>query len=79
MTNKYKQQEHVYAVIRWDKDYSGTDPDLLITVKEIVRTQDLAEAEVVRLNALNKHKGVHYWWQTTRLYPEDSSAGTDLT
>jgi hypothetical protein len=33
---------------------------------------------VARLNSLNDDKGVRYWWQTTRLFPEGRSAGTDV-
>ena len=52
--------------------------DLLVTVKEVVRSQEVAEAEVARLNALNEGKGVRYFWQTTRLFPEGRSAGGDV-
>jgi hypothetical protein len=53
-------------------------PEHRISVKEIVRTLELATTEVARLNALNDDKGVRYWWQTTRLFPEGRSAGTDV-
>ena len=80
MTDRYKGQEHVYAVVRWDRFHRpDAAPEMLITVKEIVRTPELAEAEVERLNALNGHKDVIYFWQTTRLYPEGRSSDTDVT
>lgn len=79
MTNTHKGQEQVYAVVRWDGDSgSKAAPELLVTVKEIVRTLELAEAEVERLNVLNEDKGVRYWCQATRLFPEGRSAGTDV-
>ena len=47
-------------------------------MKEVVRSQALAEAEVARLNALNEAKGVHYWWEATPLFAEGQSAGSDV-
>jgi hypothetical protein len=79
MSRRHKEREEVFAVLRWDRfQGSETSPDMLITVKEVVRSQQLAEAEVARLNALNEGKGVLYWWQTTRLFPEGRSAGGDV-
>lgn len=77
MSRKHKDRDEVYAIIRWE-GFHGNDaaPDVLVTVKEIVRSQELAEAEVLRLNALNESKGVRYWWQSTHLFPEGESAGT---
>ena len=79
MTNRYKEREQVYAIIRWD-GFQGRSarPEALVTVKEIVRTLELAEAEVARLNALHKGKDVHYWCQVTRLFPPGNSAGVDV-
>ena len=56
----------------------GTAPEDRVTVKEVVCSQALAEAEVARLNALTEGKDVRYWWQATRLFPEGRSAGTDV-
>ncbi len=66
----HKEHEGVYAVLRYDA-FQGDDtrPEVAVTVKEVVRGQDLAEAEVARLNALNAEKHVRYWWQYTRLFP----------
>jgi hypothetical protein len=68
------------------QSFAGTDSTApmpsrrwLVTVKEVVRSQDLAEVEVTRLNALNEGKGVRYWWQTTRLFPEGESAGAKMS
>jgi hypothetical protein len=81
MSRRHKERDEVYAVLRWDGLIHGvdSDPEVLVTVKEIVRSQELAEAEVTRLNALNEGKGVYYWWQSTRLFPEGRSAGGDDT
>jgi hypothetical protein len=37
------------------------------TVKEIVRTQDIAESEVKRLNEVNADKDCLYFWETNAL------------
>jgi hypothetical protein len=71
----HKENEGVYAVLRYD-GFQGEEarPEVTITVKEVVRDQAIAEAEVARLNALNGDKNVRYWWQYTRLFPQGSSA-----
>ena len=77
MAKKYKEREYVYAIIRWD-GFQGRSarPESLVTVKEIVHTVELAEAEVARLNALHEGKDIHYWWQVTRLFMPGQSAGS---
>jgi hypothetical protein len=72
----HKGQMAVYAVLRYD-GFLGSEvlPEHAITVKEVVWSLELAESEVARLNALQEDKGVRYWWQCTRLYPEGSAAG----
>jgi len=72
VSRTYKPRDHVYAILRSDdfQDPSAT-PEVKITVKAIVWSQEQAEAEVQRLNALNAAKGCHYWWQSTRLFPRD--------
>ena len=64
-----KRVTHLYAVLRWDrfqKRRRGEPP--AITVKEVHPTWEIAQAEVERLNALAKERGVDvlYWCQTTR-------------
>ena len=73
-----KEREGVYAILRYD-GFQGEDarPEIAITVKEIVRSLELAEAEVVRLNSLCAEKNVRYWWQYTRLFPAGLSAGSE--
>jgi hypothetical protein len=79
MSRKHKERDEVFAVLRWDGFHGPeTEPDTLVTVKEVVRSPELAEAEVARLNALNEGKGVRYWWALTRLFPAGHSAGTDV-
>ena len=62
--------EHVFAIVRVDS-HPGVDmearPEEAITVTRVVREQEIAEAEVGRLNDLNGPKGAHYFWTITRL------------
>jgi hypothetical protein len=62
---------------------SGLDPGAgevedRITVKEIVWEQELAAAEVARLNRLNEPVGRRYFWQPTRLFRPGTSAGHSM-
>lgn len=77
MSRTHRERDEVYAVLRFDSFHgSDTPPEVTITVKQVVRSRELAEAEVARLNALNGGEGVRYWWQATRLFPDGTSAGT---
>jgi hypothetical protein len=74
-----KEREGVFAILRYDGFHAPeAGPEVTVTVKEVVRSQELAEAEVARLNALAEGREVRYWWQFTRLFPEGRSAGIDL-
>jgi len=69
-----KAKTHVYAIVRIDEFYDQSTPiENKITVKEVVRSLQEAEAEVARLNTLNESRGAKYFWQTTRLIEDDSS------
>jgi hypothetical protein len=74
-----KPSEHVYAIIRFDRFQDFSEHSF--TVKEIVRSREIAELEVKRLNEMNADKDCTYFWQTTRLFPLGTSAGnrTDET
>jgi len=69
-----KPNEHVYAIVRFDRFQHSKEHSF--TVKEIVRSQDIAELEVKRLNEVNADKDCTYFWQTTRLFPFGTSAGS---
>ena len=70
MTRKHKSREEVYAILRSDDFHSPDTPvELRVTVKEVVRNEDVAAAEIRRLNAENADKGAHYWYQVTRFFP----------
>lgn len=57
--------DHAFAVVRLDDFQRAvdleTEPEVAITVKKIVWTQEDAESEVARLNKLNKGKAVYFW------------------
>jgi hypothetical protein len=60
--------DHVFAIVRVDRFHDPVaTPETAIMVKKIVRSEQLAEDEVARLNALNRDKGSLYFWQITRL------------
>lgn len=62
-----------YAVVRLD--VPGRLNPTCVTVKEVVSSQELAEAEVARLTALNPAS--LYFWQRTHLFPEGESFGSE--
>jgi hypothetical protein len=51
MGRTHTDRDEVFAILRWD-GFHGPDsePEILVTVKEVVRTREIAEAEVMRLN-----------------------------
>ena len=62
-----------YAILRLDvyggdvnPHYAG-NPRFGVYVKKLVWERSLAEAEVKRLNELNKSKGCVYFWQLARV------------
>ncbi|MCK6524642.1 hypothetical protein L6R49_24815 [Myxococcota bacterium] len=64
--------KHLYVVFRVEGDSvsfsQGQDPNLFITIKEIVDTADEAAAEVKRLDALNSGKGCRYIFQSAKYF-----------
>ena len=57
--------EHRFAIIRIDLNLRE-DEDR-VTIKRVVRSQELAESEVARLNDVNADKHCRYFWQYTRI------------
>jgi hypothetical protein len=60
-----KPIEAAFAILRYD-GFQSTDVPVenTVTVKQIVRCQAIAEAEVARLHTLKSRKNVRYWWHT---------------
>ena len=67
-TSSSPRHDHVYAIVRYDADACENTPiNVRVTVKKIVTDEITADAEVRRLNELNKEKGVYYFSQVTRI------------
>jgi hypothetical protein len=64
------EKVEVYAVVRIDEYAKGDDG---VRIKEILPTLDEEIQEVERLNELNRDKQCHYFWQTTRYFPNGRS------
>ena len=73
MGRTHEARDHVWAVVRLDP--IQTEPEHQFTVKEVVWSAALAEAEAERLNRLNADKDCRYFVQATRLFPAGHSAG----
>ena len=67
MYSKNSKYNHLFAVIRIDMFQEEAPLEEKITITKIVLTQEAAEQEVKRLNALNGSKGCLYFWQITRM------------
>ncbi len=70
--------DHGYAIVRLELDRAkevGIDRHI-VTVKKVVRSMEVAEEEVERLNRLNADKGCLYFWEITRLERDDRDQAT---
>ncbi len=76
MSRHHKPRIESYAVVRVDHDLSADLKDR-ISVKEVVSTIELAQAEVLRLSELNADKGCYYFATPTRVFPAGKTAGPD--
>jgi hypothetical protein len=65
LTDAVRDVDPAYTIIRVDLDVK--DDEARFTVRRIVWSQELAEAEVQRLKELNADKGARYLWQYTRV------------
>jgi hypothetical protein len=74
---RWERFEPAYAVVRVDRfrlrDSLPDDPQVYVTVKEVLWTSDEAEAEVERLNRVNADKDCCYWWESVRVRRRDTS------
>lgn len=68
MTNHAQIQPRGFAIVRVDL-FHGEEVtwENRITVKRIVWSEAIADAEVARLNELNGEKGCVYFWQSVRV------------
>jgi hypothetical protein len=72
-----RSRNQAFAIVRVD-DFLGQSVPCheRVAVKEVVWTQEHAEAEVARLTALNSEKNVTYFWRATRVQPTSGEQGT---
>lgn len=77
-----------YAIVRVDLDQTRQDTTSVddglpgpvdVAVKEVVLSIDEAKREVERLNRLNGSKGCRYYWQSTRVFLDGGSFGSEGT
>ena len=78
-----RNQIHFYAVVRVDvgrlgKCLASGRPDLGITVKEVVRSEAEAIAEVKRLSEVNKDKNCVYFLQTARMRRDEAETSNPI-
>jgi hypothetical protein len=76
MNTPHSKYRHVFAIIRWDPDMAAVEHQ--VTVTKIVQTEQIAEAEVQRLNALNSAKGCRYFAQLTRLMTDEPAGAEEI-
>ena len=74
----HRPSQPVWVVRRADLflDPSDTPLEFRVTAKEVGRSQELAEREVERLNALRDDPSIRYLCQMSRLFAAGESAGT---
>ena len=69
---------YVYVVYRVEPEiFRASEADDIsthITIKEVLSSEEEADAEVQRLNTLNSAKGVRYFFQNARHYPDGRKA-----
>jgi hypothetical protein len=62
--NGGRRNSPAFAIVRVEAEIERDEERF--TVTRIVWDEDVAEAEVSRLNELNDDKGCRYFWQATR-------------
>ena len=69
--------EEAFVILRADLFHRADTPlETVIIAKEIVRSLELAQGEVTRLNALHPDGQVRYWVAASRLFPPGTSASS---
>jgi hypothetical protein len=71
MAGRYDRSSSVWVIVRVDLfQLRGAripdDPKVFVAVKEVVDSEDVAEAEVARLNELQAEKDVVYFYERGR-------------
>jgi hypothetical protein len=76
-SSRYDRSQSIFVVVRVDLYQLQTgdipdDPQVYVTVKEVVDTEDRAIAELRRLREVNPEKDVAYFYQRGRVLPAES-------
>jgi len=68
-----REWKHMFVVYRFAGEFSderrGTDPNIVVTIKEVLDTEREAIAEVSRLTSINSGTGSRYFYQAAKYYP----------
>ena len=80
MTTASVTYDRVFVILRVDTSRSSASParapESTVTVLKALWTEAAAEAEVARLNQLNREHGNVYFWKATRLEQQLAGAST---
>ena len=67
-TNPYRQSDQVFVIVRVDTSASRESaPETSVALLKALWSEAAAEAEVVRLNQLNREPGKVCFWKAARL------------
>ena len=79
MSKTHKPRENVWIVMRADLFHRPeVEVEMLVTPKSVFRSQEHAEREVARLNALHPDGRVRYWCAFSRLFGDGGLAGEGI-
>ena len=79
MSRRYDPLTSVWVIVRVDLYHLRdgrvlSDPRLFVTVKEVLDTEEKAQAEVARLNDLQPDEGVVYFYEQGRSLRRETEA-----
>jgi hypothetical protein len=75
--DRLEARRQVYVILRVDSFQEADVPmERKVTAKKVVWSEEVARAEVERLNALQSDRGSYYFWQLSRLESALAEAGT---
>jgi len=75
-SSRYDRSQDIFVVVCVDLNHLRIgdipdDPEVYVTIKEVVDTEDRAVAEVRRLREVNAGKNVAYFYQRGRVRPPE--------
>lgn len=70
----------MFVVYRFDGDFSddrrGVDPNVVVSIKEVLDTEEEAIREVERLTSINDGRRCRYFFQSAKYYSDGSKPGS---